>query len=71
MALLDPTSPIIKPQWAFVFDLIDDPVEEWDLVEKRLDCAWVFASVAKCLGALQQSFVRCRNITPGEEFTGY
>ena len=35
------SGPIIKPQWPFVFDLIDDPNEEWDLIEKRLDCAWV------------------------------
>ena len=38
------SGPIIKPQWPLVFDLIDDPVEEWDLIEKRLDCAWVIAA---------------------------
>jgi hypothetical protein len=27
------SGPIIKPQWPFVFDLIDDPNEEWDLIE--------------------------------------
>ncbi len=32
------SGPIIKPQWPFVCDLIDDPVEEWDLIEKLLDC---------------------------------
>ena len=47
------SGPIIKPQWPFVFDLIDDPVEEWDLIEKRLDCAWVLAPVAERLGALR------------------
>ncbi len=35
--------------------LIDDPVEEWDLIEKRLDCAWVLEPVAQRLGALQPS----------------
>lgn len=45
-------------QWPLVFDLIDDPVEEWDLIEKRLDCAWVLAPVARCLGALAQSAAR-------------
>ena len=65
------SGPIIKPQWPLVFDLIDDPVEEWDLIEKRLDCAWVFAPVAKHLGALQQSVARYPNVKPGEEFTGY
>jgi arylsulfatase len=65
------SGPIIKPQWPLVFDLIDDPVEEWDLVEKRLDCAWVFAPVAARLGALQQSATRFPNIKPGEDFKGY
>jgi hypothetical protein len=54
-----------------VFDLIDDPCEEWDLIEKRLDCAWVFSPVAQRLGELQQSVARYPNIKPGEEFTGY
>ena len=65
------SGPIIKPQWPFVFDLIDDPNEEWDLIEKRLDSAWVVGPVAQRLGALQQSMTQYRNITPGEEFTGY
>jgi hypothetical protein len=26
------SGPIIKPQWPLVFDLIDDPNEEWDLI---------------------------------------
>ena len=29
------SGPIVKPQWPFIFDLIDDPVEEWDLVAKN------------------------------------
>jgi arylsulfatase len=65
------SGPIIKPQWPFVFDLIDDPIEEWDLIEKRLDCAWVLAPVAQRLGALQQSAGRYPHIKPGEEFAGY
>ena len=65
------SGPIIKPQWPLVFDLIDDPVEEWDLIEKRLDCAWVLAPIAQRLGALQQSVARYPNIKPGQEFTGY
>ena len=65
------SGPIIKPQWPFVFDLIDDPNEEWDLIEKRLDSAWVVRPVAQRLGALQQSMTRYPNIAPGEEFTGY
>ncbi len=65
------SGPIITPQWPFVFDLIDEPNEEWHLIEKRLDSAWVVAPVAKRLGALQQSMTRHRNVSPGEEFTGY
>jgi hypothetical protein len=47
------------------------PILEWDLMEKRLDCAWVFAPVAQHLGALQQSSARYPHIAPGQEFTGY
>jgi hypothetical protein len=45
--------------------------EEWDQIEKRLDCAWVLAPVAQRLGALMQSAARYPNIKPGQEFTGY
>jgi arylsulfatase len=65
------SGPIIKPQWPFIYDLIDDPVEEWDLVEKRLDCGWVLSPVFQLLGAFAQSAARYPNIKPGEEFTGY
>ena len=65
------SGPIIKPQWPLVFDLIDDPNEEWDLIEKRLDCAWVIAPVSQRLGVLAQSAARYPNIKPGEEFEGY
>jgi arylsulfatase len=65
------SGPIIKPQWPLIFDLIDDPNEEWDLMEKRLDCGWVIAPVAQRLSALQQSAARYPNIKPGEEFAGY
>ena len=65
------SGPLIKPQWPLVFDLIEDPVEQWDLMEKRLDCGWVFAPVAACMGELQDSAARYPNITPGHEFAGY
>jgi arylsulfatase A-like enzyme len=52
------SGPIVKPQWPLIFDLIDDPVEEWDLVEKSLGGAWVVAPVAAHLGALQQSMAQ-------------
>jgi arylsulfatase A-like enzyme len=65
------SGPIIKPQWPLIFDLIDDPGEEWDLMDKRLDCIWVLGPVAQRLGALMQSAARYPNIKPGQEFTGY
>jgi hypothetical protein len=39
-----------QAQRPLVFDLIDDPAEEWDLMDKRLDCAWVLGPVARRLG---------------------
>lgn len=65
------SAPIVKPQWPLVFDLIDDPGEEWDLIEKRLDCGWVFVPVAERLTALRQSVARYPNIAPGLDFGGY
>ena len=65
------SGPIIKPQWPLVFDLTDDPNEEWDLIEKRLDCAWVLAPIAERLGTLARSVAKYRNVKPGEDFTGY
>ena len=64
------TGPIIKPQFPLVFDLIDDPNEEWDLLEKQLDAAWIMAVAAR-LSALQQSMTQYPNIKPGEDFEGY
>lgn len=65
------SGPIIKPQWPFIFDLIDDPNEEWDMVGKSLRGAWVVDPVAKRLGALVQSFNQYPNIKPGQDFNGY
>jgi hypothetical protein len=42
-----------------------------DLIDKRLDCAWVILPVAKAIGALAQSAARYPQIKPGEEFSGY
>jgi arylsulfatase len=65
------SGPIIKPQWPLIFDLIDDPTEEWDLVERSLQGAWVVNPVAARLGALQQSMAEYPNIAPGQDFDGY
>ena len=42
-----------------------------DLIEKRLDCAWVIPPVAKLMGALAHSAARYPHVKPGEEFAGY
>jgi hypothetical protein len=65
------SGPILKPQWPLVFDLLDDPNEEWDLIEKRLDCAWVLAPIAERLGGLAKSVAAYRNVKPGEDFDSY
>ena len=65
------SGPIIRPQWPFVFDLIDDPTEEWDMIGKRLDAGWVLEPVAARLAALQASMVQYPNVEVGAEFTGY
>ncbi len=61
------SGPFIKPQWPLIFDLIDDPVEEWDLVQKSLEGICVVGPVAARLGALQQSMAQYLNIKPGQE----
>lgn len=65
------SGPIIRPQWPFVFDLIDDPNEEWDMIGKRLDAGWVLEPVAARLAALQASMAPYPNVEAGAEFTGY
>jgi len=65
------SGPIVKPQLPLVFDLIDDPGEEHDLMSQRMDCGFVTAPVFERLGALEKSFARYPNIKPGQEFTGY
>jgi arylsulfatase A-like enzyme len=65
------SGPFVKPQWPLVFDLIDDPSEEWDLIDKRLDCQWVLAPVTQRIGALMKSTAKYPNIKPGQEFEGY
>lgn len=65
------SGPIIMPQWPYIYDLVDDPVEEWDMVEKSLQGAWVMRPVAERLGALMKSMAKYPIIKPGQEFTGY
>jgi arylsulfatase len=65
------SGPIVKPQWPLVFDLLDDPNEEWDLMAKRLDCIWVMGPAAQRVGALAQSTARYPHLKPGEDFNGY
>jgi hypothetical protein len=65
------SGPIIRPQLPLVFDLIEDPKEAWDLVQMRMDCAWVTAPAIQRIGALMKSAAKYPNIKPGEEFEGY
>ena len=65
------SGPIIKPQLPLVFDLLDDPGEEHDLMTLRMDCGFVTAPIFQRLGALEKSFARYPNIKPGQEFNGY
>jgi arylsulfatase A-like enzyme len=62
---------IIRPQLPLVFDLIEDPKEAWDLVQMRMDCAWVTAPAIQRIGALLKSTAKYPNIKPGQEFEGY
>ncbi len=54
-----------------IFDLTDDPNEEWDLMVKRLDCIWVMRPVVERIGALAKSAARYPHIKPGQDFEGY
>ena len=65
------SGPIIRPQWPLVFDLIDDPAEEWDMIQKSLQGLWVLTPIAERLADLQRSMAEFPNIKPGQEFTGY
>ena len=49
------SGPIIKPQWPLVFDLIDDPAEEWDMIQKSLQGLWVLTPIAERLADLERS----------------
>jgi hypothetical protein len=61
----------IRPQVPMVFDLIEDPKEESDLVITRMDCGWVVAPAAQRIGSFMKSTAKYPNIKPGEEFEGY
>jgi arylsulfatase len=65
------TAPYIKRQVPMVFDLINDPHEEIDLMDAELTYAWVIGLASQPLIELQQSAAQYRNISPGEDFQGY
>jgi hypothetical protein len=68
----DSTSgPIVKPQWPLVFDLVDEPTEEWDLMEKRLHRIWVLRPVAERIGAPMKIAAQYPKMKPGPNFNGY
>jgi arylsulfatase len=63
--------PIVTPQWPLVFDLKNDPHEDWNIMDTKLDMFWLFGPVYKCIKDLRESMNRYRNIEPGENFNGY
>jgi len=65
------SEPIVTPQWPLVFDLKNDPHEDWNIMDRKLDMFWLFRPVYKCINDLQESMKRYRNVKPGEEFAGY
>jgi hypothetical protein len=54
-----------------VFDLINDPHEEIDLMDAELTYAWVIGIAAGLLGGVAQSAAQYPNIPPGADFEGY
>jgi arylsulfatase A-like enzyme len=65
------SDPIVTPQWPLVFDLTNDPHEDWNIMDTKLDMFWLFHPVYKCISDLENSMAQYRNINPGENFTGY
>ena len=65
------TAPYIKRQVPMVFDLINDPHEEIDLMDAELVYAWVIGLASQPLIELAQSAAQFRHIEPGEDFQGY
>ena len=65
------TAPYIKRQVPMVFDLINDPHEEIDLMDAELTYAWVIGLASQPLADLAVSAAQHRHIQPGEDFQGY
>ncbi len=66
-----PMGPIFKLQAPMAFDLIEDPREQWDVTQTRMDNLWMYQPAIERLMALEKSMARFPNIKPGEEFGGY
>ena len=62
------TAPYIKRQVPMVFDLINDPHEEIDLMDAELTYAWVIGVAGGLLGAVAQSAAEYRTSRPGSRF---
>ena len=65
------TAPYIKRQVPMVFNLINDPHEEIDLMDSELTYAWVIGIAAGLLGGVAKSAAEYPNIPPGADFEGY
>ena len=65
------TAPYIKRQVPMVFDLINDPHEEIDLMDAEITYAWAIGVASMPLIQLAQSAAQFPNIPPGADFQGY
>jgi hypothetical protein len=64
-------APIVKSQWPMVYDLTNDPGEQWNLMNEKADMFWMFGPALKVLGEYEASVAKYPSVKPGEEFTGY
>ena len=65
------TAPYIKRQVPMVFDLINDPHEEIDLMDAEITYAWAIGVASMPLIQLAQSAAQYPHIPPGADFEGY
>jgi arylsulfatase len=63
--------PFIKRQLPMTFDLINDPHEDRNLSDARMDNGWMMKPVMDRIIALHRSMAQYPNVKTGEDFQGY
>jgi arylsulfatase len=64
--------PVVKPQLPMFFDLESDPQEQYNLLEDKLDMAWMFGIALALVEQYMKSVAEYPHIKPGaEDFGGY